>query len=244
MEILRAAAHVHSEWSDDAAWSLDAIARSFRRRRYDVVLMCEHSRGWTARRYDAYVEACERASRGGLLLVPGIEYEDEDNIVHVPVWGELPFFGPTPDTAELLREVAAADGISVLAHPWRREAWRDFDPSWARHLTAVEIWNRKYDGWAPNRAALELVRRSGLRPFVSLDFHTGRQFFPLALALRTDNAQPEREAVYSALRAGAFECRAFRRPALQLSQGARLGGLEACERLRRPAARQLRRITG
>ena len=56
--VLRAAAHVHSEWSDDAAWSLDAIARSFRRRRYDVVLMCEHSRGWTARRYSDYVEAC------------------------------------------------------------------------------------------------------------------------------------------------------------------------------------------
>jgi predicted metal-dependent phosphoesterase TrpH len=244
MKILRAAAHVHSEWSDDAVWSLDAIARSFRRRRYDVVLMCEHSRGWTARRYDEYVEACERASRDGLLLVPGIEYEDEDNVVHVPVWGDLPFFGPAPATSELLREVAAADGISVLAHPWRREAWRRFDRSWAQHLTAVEIWNRKYDGWAPNRAALEIARRSGLRAFVSLDFHTRRQFFPLALALRVDGAQPGRDAVYSALRAGAFECRAFRRPALRLSEGARLGGLEACERLRRPAARQLRRITG
>ena len=44
-KMLRAAAHVHSDWSDDGAWSLDAIARSFRRRHYDVVLMCEHSRG-------------------------------------------------------------------------------------------------------------------------------------------------------------------------------------------------------
>ena len=70
-KVLRVAAHVHSEWSDDAAWSLDAIARSFRRRRYDVVLMCEHSRGWTASRYDDYVEACAAASRRRVAAGPG-----------------------------------------------------------------------------------------------------------------------------------------------------------------------------
>ena len=140
--------------------------------------------------------------------------------------------------------MAAADGISVLAHPWRREAWRRFEQSWAQQLTAIEIWNRKYDGWAPNRSALEMVDREGLREFVSLDFHTRRQFFPLAIALRVDSAKRGRDAVYSALRAGAFECRAFRRPALLLTRGDRLSGLELCERLRKRAARQLRRVTG
>lgn len=244
-KILKAAAHVHSEWSDDAAWSLKTIARSFRRRQYDVVLMCEHSRGWTARRYIDYVEACAVASTDGPLLVPGIEYEDEDNVVHVAVWGDVPFFGPAPDIGELLRKVAAVDGISVLAHPWRRKAWRRFERSWAQHLTAMEIWNRKYDGWAPNRFAVEMVRREQLREFVSLDFHTRRQFFPLAMALRVESdARPDRDAVYSALRAGAFECRAFRRPVRHLANGDRLDALENCERLRKRAARQLRRITG
>jgi predicted metal-dependent phosphoesterase TrpH len=244
MKTLRAAAHVHSDWSDDGVWSLESIARSFRRRRYDVVLMCEHSRDWTARRYDEYVEACAAASPDGLLLVPGIEYEDEDNVVHVAVWGDLPFFGGTPDIGELLGEVAAANGSSVLAHPWRRDAWRRFEESWTRNLTAIEVWNRKYDGWAPNRSALEMVRRDGLREFVSLDFHTRRQFFPLAMELRVDTRRLERDAVHSALRAGAFECRAFRRPALHLARGDGLRGLELCERLRSQAARQLRRITG
>ena len=243
--ILRAATHVHSNWSDDAAWSLEAIARSFRRRRYDAVLMCEHSRGWTARRYGDYVAACAAASRDGLLLVPGIEYEDEDNVVHVAVWGHLPFFGATPEIGELLGEVAAAEGISVLAHPGRREAWRRFEHGWAQHLTAIEIWNRKYDGWAPNRRAVEMVRRERLGEFVSLDFHTRRQFFPLAVALQVESeASSDCDAVYAALRAGAFECRAFRRSALDLAQGDRLGGLEISERLRKRAARQLRRVTG
>ena len=244
MKLLKAAAHVHSEWSYDGAWSLEAIARSFRRRHYDVVLMCEHSRGWTERRYCDYVEACAVASADGPLLVPGIEYEDEDNVVHVAVWGHMPFFGPTPDIGELLGKVAAVDGISVLAHPWRREAWRRFEPTWAQHLTGMEIWNRKYDGWAPNRFAVEMARREQLGEFVSLDFHGRRQFFPLALALRVhSDARPDRDAVHSALRAGAFECLAFRRSARHLTQGDRLDALEICERLRKRAARQLRRIT-
>ena len=166
-------------------------------------------------------------------------------MVHVAVWGHVPFFGSAPDIGELLRRVAATDGISVLAHPWRREAWRRFEPSWAQELTAIEIWNRKYDGWAPNRLAVEMGRRERLGEFVALDFHTRRQFFPLAVALRVDSdARPDRDAVYSALRAGAFECRAFRRSARPLTQGDRLGGLEMCERLRKRAARKLRRITG
>jgi hypothetical protein len=244
-KMLKAAAHVHSDWSYDGGWSLEAIARSFRRRRYDVVLMCEHSRDWTARRYGDYVRACALASGDGPLLVPGIEYEDEDNVVHVAVWGHVPFFGPTPDIGELLGEVAAVDGISVLAHPWRREAWRRFEHSWAKHLTAMEIWNRKYDGWAPNRFAVEMARREQLGEFVSLDFHTRRQFFPLSMALRAEKAaRPDPDAVYSALRAGAFESRAFRRSALGLAQGDRLDALEMCESLRKRAARQLRRVTG
>ena len=72
--------------------------------------MREHSRGWTPSRYDDYVEACAAASQDGLLLVPGIDYEDEDNVVHVAVWGRLPFFGPTPEIGRLLSKVAAADG--------------------------------------------------------------------------------------------------------------------------------------
>ena len=117
--------------------------------------------------------------------------------------------------------------------------------SWAKHLTAIEIWNRKYDGCAPNRFAVEMVRRERLGEFVSLDFHTRRQFFPLAMALRVlTDSTPDCDDVYSALRGGAFECRAFRSSALPLTQGDRLRGLEMCERLRRVAAAQLRRITG
>jgi predicted metal-dependent phosphoesterase TrpH len=236
---------VHSEWSDDASWTLPEIAGAFGRRGYDVVLLSEHSRGFAASDWDAYRTACATASTPQVLLIPGIEYNDTDNVVHVPVWGDVPFFGQLPDIPELLAKAAAEDGISVLAHPWRKDAWRRYDPSWAPYLAAVEVWNRKYDGIAPSRRATEFARQEGLREFVALDFHTGRQFFPLAMALHLpgDEAAPiDRAGVHEALRTGDFSPMAFSRSALHFLNGPVLRAMELAELARRTAARSVRRL--
>jgi hypothetical protein len=95
MKSVRVAAYVHSSWSYNAEWWLQYIARAFRRRKYDVVLMSEHDRGFDKQRWAEYQKACVEASTDDILLIPGIEYEDADNVVHTPVWGRecpLPWF--------------------------------------------------------------------------------------------------------------------------------------------------------
>jgi hypothetical protein len=185
---VRAAAHVHSAWSDDASWPLSRIAAAFARLRYSVVLMAEHSRGFSAAKWQEYTEACREQSNERVTLVPGIEYGDEDDVVHIPVWGRVPFLGEAPCITTLLGEVTEAGGTAVWAHPWRRDAWQRFDPSWRQHLAGVEVWNRKYDGIAPSRRSVELSHRHETRPFVALDFHTRRQLFPLSLALQVERS--------------------------------------------------------
>jgi hypothetical protein len=244
MTRVRTAAHVHSEWSDDASWTLADIAAAFTRRRYDVVLLCEHSRGFDPSNWDSYQAACAAASTPEILLVPGIEYNDDDNVVHIPIWGEVPFFGNEPSIPELLAKAAAEAGVCVLAHPWRREAWRRYDPAWRQYLTAVEIWNRKYDGIAPDRRAVELARRENLREFVALDFHTSRQFFPLAMELTLDSDTVDRTAVYGALRAGAFAPLAFSRHALRFVRGPAALAVQGAEVARRSLARAVRLVRG
>jgi hypothetical protein len=71
----------------------------------------------------------------------------------------------------------------VLAHPWRLNSISRYQPEWAPLLSAMEIWNRKYDGFAPHREVIEFADREGFAPFVSLDFHTRHQFFPLAMSI-------------------------------------------------------------
>jgi hypothetical protein len=237
---VRTAAHVHSDWSDDGSRTLADIAAMFARRRYDVVLMSEHSRGFTAAKWQEYAQACRAASSDRLTLVPGIEYGDSDDVVHVPVWGDgLPFFGDALPIATLLSQVSDVGGVAIWAHPWRRDAWRRFEPAWLGQLTAVEVWNRKYDGIAPSRSALDLARRERLRAAVALDFHTRRQLFPLSLSLEL-GGRPSAATVCAALAAGRFSPRAFGLPLAPVARGPGALALRGLERLRQTAAPILR----
>jgi len=242
MTTVRAAAHVHSEWSYDASWSLAALAQAFARRRYDVVLTAEHDRGFDEERWQAYRAACAAASDDRVLLVPGMEYEDADNVVHVAVWGDdAPYLGHGRATLETLEDARNAGCATVLAHPRRRDAFTRFRPEWAPLLSAVEIWNRHYDGVAPSREGLRLSQEHRLAPFASLDFHTRRQFFPLAMELELDGALSP-AAVYEALAAGRFRPDALRVSAMRFTHGPPAAAAHGLERARRAVRGPLRKL--
>jgi hypothetical protein len=241
---IRVAAHVHSEWSYDGRFSLKDLARSFRRRRYDAVLMAEHDRGFHPERWAAYRAACAAAGDDRIVLVPGIEYSDADNVVHVPVWGDVSFLGEGMPTGALLDAVEEAGALAILAHPGRRDVWRRFDPRWARGLMGIELWNRKYDGYAPSAAAAELLRANpDLLSFFGLDLHTARQFHPLAMLLDVDGPVTE-ATICEALRARRCRPTAYRLPAPLLAGAAAVHTMRGAERARRSVARRIRARSG
>lgn len=203
---LRVACHVHSKWSYDGKWSLPNIVQAFQRRRYRAVLMTEHDRGFSEERWAEYRQACAEASTPNLLIVPGIEYSDPENLVHILAWGPLPFLGENVPTGQLLPRVAEHGGLAVLAHPSRRNAWATFDPAWTPYLLGIEAWNRKTDGWAPSEPAARLLTATGLAAFAGLDFHSARQFFPLRMDLRV-TSNPGETSMLEALRGR--RCRGF-----------------------------------
>jgi hypothetical protein len=171
-------------------------------------MMTEHDRGFSALRLHQYREACAQASSDKILLLPGIEYSDAANRVHVLVWGNIPFLGEGLLTSDLLQAVQDAEGLAVLAHPSRRDAWKSFEPRWGDRLLGIEVWNRKYDGFAPSRTAHALLDQSSAIPFVGMDFHSQRQSFPLLMALDMDASVTE-ETVLHCLRSRRCYPRAF-----------------------------------
>jgi hypothetical protein len=242
MTRLRIASHVHSQWSYDGRWTLEQISEAFGRRRYDAVLLAEHDRGFDARRWAQLRAACAavNADGAGAHLVPGIEYSDPTNTVHIPVWGDIPFLGEGLDTADLLAAAGTAGGIAVLAHPGRRDAGRRLDPALLRQFTGIEIWNRKYDGYAPSRAAATLVRATpGAIPMASLDFHTPRQFHPLAMLVDLPGEATERD-ICAALAARRARPAAFRLPATSLTRPPAWQTLRAIELARKRVAKRLK----
>lgn len=242
MSSVRIAAHVHSAWSYDGEWPLDNIARSFRRLGYDVVLMAEHDRGFDQERWAEYQHACAEASTSDILLVPGIEYEDADNVVHIPVWGStISFLGSGRPTLEMLQAAREQEAVTLFAHPVRRRAIERFKAEWAPLLSGVELWNRKSDGVAPSPSGRQLVERYGLVPFVSLDFHTSRQLFPLAMTASLA-APPTVGSIVDCFRQGACRPQFLGIPALRFTRGAEGASVSALEDLRRALRGPLRRL--
>lgn len=247
--MIRAAVHVHSDWSYDGSWPIAELAAELRRRGYGAVLTSEHDRGFDEARWRAYREACAAASAdAGIPVLPGIEYSDAENTVHVPVWGgELPFFGEGRPTGELIDAAAEAGGAAILAHPERRDAWRRLERRSLEQLVGIEVWNRKYHGWAPGATAGELCASvQGAVPFFGLDFHTSRQFFPLAMGIEASADVSSAELLTALLER---RCRplAFGLDGRRFTRGPGFGATRAAERSRRvlrPAVRRLRVTLG
>jgi hypothetical protein len=235
MEVL-AVCHVHSEWSYDGSWSLAALSAKFGQRGCRVLMMTEHDRGFTAGRFEEYRRACAQASSDKILVVPGIEYSDASNRVHVLAWGLVPFLGEGLPTREMLEAVNAAHGVAVLAHPSRENAWQCFAPQWAGRFLGIEVWNRKYDGWAPSESAPALLSRGDAIPFVGLDFHSPRQLFPLAMALDIQTRITE-ETVLDCLHARRCVAYAFGAPIGRDLFRKALPVMRVAEQSRRAAAR-------
>lgn len=240
--MIKAACHIHSEWSYDGKWTLPELAEAFRGRGYRVLLMTEHDRGFTEARLREYRKACADASTDKILVVPGIEYSDAENVVHILVWGVPSFLGEGLPTDELLRRVDAASGLAVFAHPSRKDAWKKFSPQWASRLLGVEFWNRKTDGWAPSRTAAGFFQNSPLIPFVGMDFHTHRQFFPLVTEIKMEPPITE-ASVLRGIKLNGARATAFGRPVEDFVPNGWCGSsMRTAEWGRRLAAQTFRRL--
>lgn len=233
--VVTAACHIHSEWSYDAKWPLRDLASEFAERGYRVLLVSDHDRDFSELRFQEHRNACADASSANLLVVPGIEYSDPDNVIHVLTWGVPSFLGEGLPTGQLLEKVRTNDAVAVLAHPRRRNAWLRYDDSWSNYFVGIEIWNRKYDGWAPSPEGTTLFRGGNLVPFVSLDFHQRSQFFPLSMQLDINGPLTE-DSVVNCIRARRCRAMAFSRPAEKFLNGWQRFGFRTIEEMRRTAA--------
>src|SRR3974390_1439631 len=134
MSSIRAACHVHSDWSYDGKGCWEQLGEAFARRGYQAILTTEHDQGFNEDRRLQHREACRKASNRNILIIPGIEYSDPTNTIHLLVWGDVPFIGTGAATEQTLAMAREHGGVVVMAHPSRRNAWKLFQPHWASGL--------------------------------------------------------------------------------------------------------------
>lgn len=248
MRPVRTVLHAHSHWSYDAKWPLERIARTYDKLGVDAVMMTEHDTGFDPDRFAEYRAECAAASTSRCTLVPGIEYSDPDNVVHILTWGLHEFLAEHRPVLDTLRDVTERRGAAIFAHPVRRRAWTEFDPAWIPHLSAIELWNRKSDGITWGTEAARLVAETGLPATVGQDFHHPRLIYPLTMVLPVqagaEGGTELEAALVDALRDGRGEARIFGRPVLDRRGRPRPfphNRLDALDRARRRLRDRLRR---
>lgn len=246
MKVLRLAPHIHSSFSDDSDWALTRLVGTLRRAGFHGALVCDHDRTMDQPTWQRIVNECDRiGDESDFLLVPGIEYQDPDHVVHLPVFGRARFYGRSPDIATVISQARADGAASFFAHPSRRDAWRRFDSDWAGDLAGIEVWNRKYDGVAPSAWALRTAREHGLLASVALDWHGPRQLFPLALRVADpgpgNNAQRS-ERVIEAILQGHARATAFGVNVATFGAGALGGAASVVETARAWGAPRVRAL--
>lgn len=211
---MKVALHAHSDWSYDGHWSLDRIARVFGACGIDAVMMSEHDTGFDPARFPEYRQACAEASTTRCQLIPGIEYSSPDNDIHMLCWGLSDFLAEHQPVLQTLAAVQERGGVTVFAHPIRRRAFAQFDPSWVPYLSGIELWNRKSDGLTWGWEAAALIAQTGLPATVGMDFHKARHFYPLINRFAVSDSTRLETDLVAAIGAGQQQIRALGRPVL------------------------------
>ena len=178
---MKCVAHVHSDWSYDGHYSLLELKEIFKRWGVKCLLMSEHDRTFNSEKWDRYQKACDAESDNNFLIIPGIEYSCPNNIIHILVWGNLPFMGAGLEPHLLFDKLQKHKYFAVWAHPEHKKAYRIFDDNWLKFLHGIEIWNRKSNGIKPSRLSYYLAKKHSLILFGGPDFHTLKQAFPLCM---------------------------------------------------------------
>jgi hypothetical protein len=231
--MLKVIAHIHTTCSYDGKWEFDKLVKYFEGQGCHVLLMTEHDKGFTQEKFEEYINMCHQASHENFLVIPGIEYGDKDNRVHILTWGEVPFLGENQETIDVLKAVKKFDVISVMAHPSRRDAWKCYNPEWSSYLSGIELWNRKEDGFKPSEVGGDLLSRNlHIKPYVVLDFHGPKQIFPLYLKMPRPSSF-DVESILSQLKQGNFEPCFWKFPAGWCQSGLGLRTLKVLDYMRK-----------
>ncbi|HEU4760260.1 MAG TPA: PHP domain-containing protein [Dehalococcoidia bacterium] len=169
--------HTHTQpLSHDSLLTPDDLIEAARAAGLDGVCLTEHDFVWDPDKVR------DLARRHRFLVLPGIEVNTEHG--HVLVFGLDRYVYGIHRIAELARQVEAAGGVMVAAHPYRRqlpfELKRDGDWSQAleralanptyRHVCAVETHNGRGSA-RENAFARELCDRLALPAVAASDAH-------------------------------------------------------------------------
>ncbi len=186
---LKGALHIHSSISYDGIMSVEELSFFFRKKKFDFVLITEHSQDVSKAVMNKLIDKCKRSSSSGFLMIPGLEFSCRDGL-HILGLG-ISKISESDDPLEVLHHIRQQGGVAVLAHPTKKNY--SLDRIWIKELDGVEIWNSAYDGkFLPQAKPMKMFKKlaeqnPGLKPFAGMDLHQEKNYYDVGLRIRGNN---------------------------------------------------------
>ncbi|MBQ3355494.1 MAG: PHP domain-containing protein [Oscillospiraceae bacterium] len=221
--IYRLDLHLHTEHSPDSRVTIADAVRIAEKKHIDAIAVCDHNRC-------APQEVFDRPLRGGVLLIPSVEYSTEAGHL-LGLFLQKPVCVPGEETgrvrfSDAAEAIRAAGGVCVLAHPYEltQRSVEEISARIAANealLDGIEIFNSRATKKRKNanllaREAAERFSRPVLMTAGS-DAHTLREIG--GAYVEVEAAELTAEALRAALQAPAsYGCGKCRHTALAQSR--------------------------
>lgn len=201
---LKGAFHIHTCFSYDGTMSLEEISSFFKEKKFDFVLITEHSENVSNGVMKKLLDECKRFSSSEFLIIPGLEFRCRDDL-HILGLGVNKTL-ESDDPLKVIHHINQQRGVAVLAHPTKKNyAW---DKAWVEKLDGAEIWNLAYDGkFLPQVESIRMFKKlaqhnPGLKPFAGMDLHQKKSYYHIAIRLNRENVNQSQ--ILQDLREGNF----------------------------------------
>jgi hypothetical protein len=201
---LKGALHVHSSISHDGTMSVEELSLLLRDKKFDFVLITEHSENVSNGVMNKLVDECRRLSSSELLIVPGLEFR---------CWEDLHILGlgvsklcESNDPLKVIHHIGQQGGVAVFAHPTKKNY--ALDRMWIEELDGFEIWNSAYDGkFLPQAKSIKMFKKLAeqnprLKPFAGMDLHRKQDYYDVGLRIKGNSLN--RDQILEHLRKGNF----------------------------------------
>jgi len=186
--------HCHSERSQDGVDSVPSLLEAAENVGLDGIVVTDHDA------IEASKTAVKLAPEYDMLAIPGIEVSTSDgHVLAIGVEQLVPAGEPFVETVATIHSLG---GVAVVPHPYqrlRKGVLANVPEAELSVADAIEVYNSRFlTGWT-NRKAATLAERLELPQTAGSDAHVAAM---VGRAVTKINAEPNRESVLDAIRAG------------------------------------------
>jgi hypothetical protein len=221
--------HIHTTFSYDGTLSLRDVVTLAKDKGYDFVILTEHAEDFYDNKMQLLVNDCIQASDESFLVIPGLEFNINNNI-HILGIGIEEYINEG-DPEVLIKKIHENNGLAILAHTI---VCKNIPFTKLKDIDFIEIWNPRYgERLSPSIKSIKNLHefRNMKNTYYAsggLDLHTIRDMAPLYQVVFS--AQLNQKEILNALKWGEFTTKKgfIKLPSLNDPEGIMTGLIYLC----------------